>query len=155
MPLYQWAHQEFNLKLLEKTARSMMGMPYLWGGMSPKAADCSGYIRIIYFSNGILLPRDASQQAKTGKSIPVDQWESAAQKGDLLFIGNRPGKISHGGMYLEDGKYIHCSGSVKISSMKPADPNFIQKYYYLALVRIQGEIGKTGLLWMKDHPWYF
>ena len=154
IPLEEWAHQKFDLKLLEKTARSLMGIPYLWGGMSPKAADCSGFVRMVYFANGILLQRDASQQARTGKEIDLSHWSEKARKGDLLFIGNKPGKISHVGIYLQEGNYIHCSGRVKINSMDPQAANYLP-YYYLSLVRIQGEVGTKGILWMRDHPWYF
>ena len=65
----EWAEQNFDMPTIERSARRMMGTPYLWGGMSAKMADCSGFVRTAYFSNGIILQRDASQQALTGKKI--------------------------------------------------------------------------------------
>ena len=154
-PLEEWAHQEFDVDLLEQTAREMMGMPYLWGGMSAKAADCSGFVRLVYFANGILLPRDASQQARTGRTLDVERWRENARKGDLIFIGKRPGRVSHVGIYLDHGHYIHCSGRVKVNSLVAGDDDCIDDYLYLSLVRIEGEVGTEGIVWVRDHPWYF
>ncbi|MGB5273800.1 MAG: SH3 domain-containing protein, partial [Flavobacteriaceae bacterium] len=59
---------------LVTTALTMMGLPYLWGGTSPKGVDCSGFTKTIYFLNGQIIPRDASQQVRTG--IPIDSSRS-------------------------------------------------------------------------------
>jgi hypothetical protein len=57
-------------------------------------------------------------------------------------------------MYLNDGKFIHSSGRVKLNSMNPKDDNFID-YTYLSMSRINGEIGTKGIVKVKEHPWYF
>ena len=49
-----------------KVARTFLGLPYLWGGSSAKAVDCSGFVQSVYFMNGLILPRDASLQALHG-----------------------------------------------------------------------------------------
>jgi gamma-D-glutamyl-L-lysine dipeptidyl-peptidase len=56
---------------LEKTARSFLGIRYLWGGMSVKGMDCSGFVKTVYHLNGVELNRDARQQAQQG--IPIEQ----------------------------------------------------------------------------------
>ena len=64
--LSQWSQQGFSAAQIEKTARRMMGSGYLWGGTTTKVTDCSGLTKVCYLSNGIILQRDASQQALTG-----------------------------------------------------------------------------------------
>jgi cell wall-associated NlpC family hydrolase len=53
-------------------AEKLLGVPYLWGGMSAKGVDCSGLVRISYIMNGIVLPRNASQQINCGDRIPME-----------------------------------------------------------------------------------
>lgn len=150
-PLREWAKQNFDVELIEKTARRMLGSGYLWGGTSTKVTDCSGLMKICYLANGIILQRDASQQALTG--LKFNDWHQA-QTGDLLFFGNAKTKrVTHVGMYLRDGKYIHCSGQVKINSLDPSDPTYL--YSPLSCSRINGQIGKEGIIYMRNHPWFF
>ena len=149
--LDQWAQQNFDAALIEKTARRMMGSSYLWGGTSTKVTDCSGLVKVSYLSNAIILQRDASQQALTGEKIAT--WQDA-QLGDLLFFGNsKTGRVTHVGIYLRDGQYIHCSGQVKINSLDPGDPTYL--YSPLSISRINGMIGTTGITYLRNHPWYF
>ena len=102
---------------LVNAAFKMQGLPYLWGGTSWKGVDCSGFIRMIYQTNGILLPRDASQQVWIGNEVAFD----SLQVGDLLFFGEKATtekseKVVHVGMYIGNKEFIHSSGMVKISS---------------------------------------
>lgn len=146
-----WAQQELDLDKIEKTARRMMGCGYLWGGTSPKVSDCSGMVKVSYFSNGIILQRDASQQALTG--LKIDDWHLAHQ-GDLLFFGNTETKrVTHVGLYLHDGKFIHCSGQVKINDLNPGAPDYL--YSPLSISRIDGQVGTRGIIYVRDHNWYF
>lgn len=62
-----------NMNKIIQTAEGMMGTTYLWGGTSVKSADCSGFVKTAYFSAGIILSRDASQQALTGDIMPAEQ----------------------------------------------------------------------------------
>jgi SH3-like domain-containing protein len=149
--LAQWSKQNFDAALIEKTARRMMGSGYLWGGTSTKVTDCSGLVKVCYLANGIILQRDASQQALTGKKL-YDYHE--AQLGDLLFFGNSKTKrVTHVGLYLRDGKYIHCSGQVKVNSLDPQAPDYL--YSTLSISRINGMIGTQGIIYLRNHPWYF
>lgn len=149
--LSQWAKQNFDAALIEKTARRMMGSSYLWGGTSTKVTDCSGLVKVCYLANGIILQRDASQQALTGKKFK-DYHQ--AQLGDLLFFGNsKTGRVTHVGIYLRDGKYIHCSGQVKVNSLDPKAPDYL--YSTLSISRIAGMTGTRGITHLRNHPWYF
>jgi hypothetical protein len=112
---------------IERTGRYLMGVPYLWGGTSPKGVDCSGFTRTVFLLNGQQLNRDANQQAEQGEEIePGAQFENL-RKGDLLFFGRkadekRPERIVHVGIYLGDRLFIHSSGKVRLNSFDPASP---------------------------------
>ena len=124
-----------------------------WGGTSTKVTDCSGLSKVSYFANGIILQRDASQQALTGLKIKGEDWQ-VAKLGDLLFFGNsETGRVTHVGIYLRDGKFIHCSGQVKINSLDPSAPDYL--YSALSISRIDGQVGTTGITSVAKHPWYF
>lgn len=151
--LSSWSQQTFNADLINKVAHRMMGSGYLWGGTSTKVTDCSGLVKVSYFANGIILQRDASQQALTGKIIKADDWRTA-KLGDLLFFGSKSGKVTHVGIYLKDGEYIHCSGRVKINSVDPHAKNYLTTPF-LSISRIDGMIGSNGITTVKDHIWYF
>lgn len=114
---------------LVATSKKLMGVPYLWGGTSTKGVDCSGFTKTIYFLNGMVIPRDASQQVHTGKAIDsIRNFEDLVQ-GDLLFFGRKATdstaeKVVHVGMWIGNNEFIHASGMVRISSVDPNAPNF-------------------------------
>ena len=154
--LSQWSQQGFSAAQIEKTARRMMGSSYLWGGTSTKVTDCPGLSKVAYLSNGIILQRDASQQALTGKIMKKGTDWRQYETGDLLFFGNeKTGRVTHVGIYLRDGKYIHCSGQVKINSLIPTASDYPYLYSPLSASRIKGMVGTKGIKALKDHPWYF
>ena len=112
---------------IERTAKSFLGLPYLWGGTSTKAVDCSGFTKLVYAFNGVGLNRNASQQAMQGTDVPIDSELSQLKMGDLLFFGargtpNKPEKVTHVGIYLGNKQFIHSSGMVHISSLDPKSP---------------------------------
>lgn len=154
--LSQWSQQPFNAAQIEKTARRMMGSSYLWGGTSTKVTDCSGLTKVSYLSNGIILQRDASQQALTGKIMKRGTDWRQYETGDLLFFGNeKTGRVTHVGIYLRDGNYIHCSGQVKINSLDPKSSQYPYLYSPLSASRIKGMVGTKGITALRKHPWYF
>lgn len=144
------------------TAKQLLGFPYMWGGTSIKAVDCSGFMKTAYYLNGIILERDASQQALTGEGVDISNGYNNLQKGDLLFFGSKAenGKkerITHVGMYIGEGRFIHSAGSVKINSLDPKTPEYsdVEK----RLVRAQRILTKVdadnGIVSIKNHKWYF
>ena len=153
-PIEVWADQNFNPEKILDTAYSMEGTPYLWGGTSIKSLDCSGLAKVSYLANGIILMRDASQQAKTGTRIEAKDWKDC-RAGDLLFFGNaKTGKVTHVAIYDHDGKYVHSSGRVKRNSVDPEDPSYLSTPF-LHAVRIAGNEETPGIRRARNHPWYF
>ncbi len=135
---------------LVTTAQALLGVPYLWGGTSAKGMDCSGFTRTVYQLNGLLLPRDASQQIHAGVEIDREGDFSRLQPGDLLFFGRRatdtsPERVIHVGMWIGDDRFIHASGRVRVSSMNPGDPDYeaYERGRYLRTNRILGQPGGT------------
>lgn len=86
-------------------AERFLGLPYLWGGRSAYGYDCSGFTQMLVRSRGINMPRDADLQAAWEGVETVDRKELRA--GDLLFFGASAEKITHTGMYIGGGEFIH------------------------------------------------
>ena len=86
-------------------AKRFLGLPYLWGGRSSFGYDCSGFTQMLMRARGVNMPRDADQQAAWTGLIAVERKD--LQAGDLLFFGSAPDKITHTGMYIGDGQFIH------------------------------------------------
>jgi cell wall-associated NlpC family hydrolase len=88
-------------------ARQQIGRRYVFGGTSPtRGFDCSGFTQYLARSFGVNLPRTAAQQARVGREIPRDP--SLLRPGDLLTFG-RGNRITHIGVYVGDGRYVHAS----------------------------------------------
>ena len=142
-----------------KTALSMLGIPYLWGGSSTKGADCSGFVQTVYFLNGIILKRDASLQALHGIPVEISKDFKKLQEGDLLFFGTRRDSeqhITHVAIYMGDNEYINSSGRVIINSLDSASANFNghRLNSLLSARRVIGVENDPGIVLLKYHPWY-
>jgi hypothetical protein len=96
---------------LIRTARDLIGVPYLWGGTTPKGFDCSGYLQRVFGVHGVELPRDSDQQARAGRPV------RDGRAGDLCFFGGR--RIDHVGLCVGGGRFLHCQGTVRDSSLLP------------------------------------
>lgn len=149
----EWSNLVPNAGLTVSNALQMMGFPYLWGGISTKAVDCSGLVKNVFYAQGVILARDASQQANYGE--PVDfNIRNNLQKGDLIFFGKSAQRITHVGIYLEKGNFINSSGWVHISSIDPNDPKFNPARNLVAARRILNSLNTDGIIKVKNHPWY-
>jgi cell wall-associated NlpC family hydrolase len=130
------------LDLIENS-KKFIGIPYLWGGTSSKGFDCSGFTKTIYLMNGLVLPRDASQQINEGLLVDYERNWDSLKEGDLMFFGYyRDGRrrIDHVAIWIGDGKFIQASKNVRINSVYSDDPLY-DKYHmekYMESRRIIG-----------------
>ncbi len=165
MPYKEWLDSRNpTAEQIITTAKTMMGRPYLWGGTSGKAMDCSGFTKTAFYLNGLLLPRDASQQVHTGTDIPFDNTLTNLQAGDLLFFGRKATaeqkeKITHVGIYIGDGRMIHSgasNGGIRIESLRPSDSDFAEERFssLVRAKRVLDKPGDNGVKWLKDVEGY-
>jgi gamma-D-glutamyl-L-lysine dipeptidyl-peptidase len=162
-PLNKWLKsRKVTADNIISTAKSFLGFPYLWAGTSIKAMDCSGFTKTSFFLNGVILRRDASQQAKTGIDIDIANGIDSLIPGDLLFFGRkateeRSERISHVGIYIGNGEFIHSATSVRINSLLSNKENYYEGSTNLVRARriIGSEDRETGISSISKHPWYF
>ncbi|HEY0896596.1 MAG TPA: C40 family peptidase [Sphingobacteriaceae bacterium] len=153
-----------------ETAKTMVGVPYLWGGTSVKGVDCSGFTKTSYFLNGIILPRDASQQALVGEQVDIFEADTVnldkalknLRAGDLLFFAagkvraaSKP-RVTHTAIYIGDGIFIQAAGLVRINSMKPESDRYddFQARTIVGARRMLTAIGQPEVVRVDHHKYY-
>ena len=111
---------------LARTALAYRGVPYRWGGTSPRGFDCSGLVQTVCAKWGIYLPRVAHEQYKQGTWVKPDQL----QPGDLVFFKDtyRRG-LSHVGIYVGEGYFIHAPGTGKHVCLARLDGSYHKKHW--------------------------
>jgi cell wall-associated NlpC family hydrolase len=87
------------------TALRYLGISYKWGGYSTNGIDCSGFVKAVFASNGIALPRTAHEQARVGTSVG---W-AELRPGDRLYFACHSASVDHCGIYIGNGYFIHSS----------------------------------------------
>jgi len=112
------------------TARQQLGSAYRYGGNTPKSGfDCSGLVQYSYRQAGLTVPRTSKEQYRQAR--PVSRRH--LQAGDLIFFRNRYGSfVSHVGIYLGEGEFIHAPSSGKKVSIKRLDTPYWKKHFYAA-----------------------
>lgn len=117
-------------EVLVKTAEKFLSLPYLWGGMSGFGYDCSGLTSTMHKAHGITLPRDAFDQAESGRFVDRDDLEV----GDCIYFSKEEGsgRITHVGMYYGNGKMIHAPSAGKGIEIIPLATSKYDKKYATA-----------------------
>lgn len=110
-------------KTIINEAHRWIGTKYVYGGYSRKGVDCSGLTKICYSKAGINIPRTAAQQYKKSKRVT----EATRKPGDLVFFRNSK-KISHVGIYIGDGKFIHASSSKGVMIQRLSHSYYTRRY---------------------------
>jgi cell wall-associated NlpC family hydrolase len=149
-----------------RTARNFLGIPYLWGGTSVKGMDCSGFTKTSYFLNGIVLPRDASQQALVGEKLDINVADTVdiakslktLKAGDLLFFAANKltRRVTHTAIYIGNGEFIQAAGLVRINSMIKGAKNYddFQSRTMVGARRMLTAIGEPEVTRVNKHPYY-
>ena len=110
---------------VETTAKNLLGKPYVWGATGPNKFDCSGFTQEVFCKAGIHIPRNSRAQAKVGQYIAYQNLK----RGDMVFFDTnrkRPGYVTHVGIYLSEGKFIHASSGGK----RVIISSFVKSAYY-------------------------
>lgn len=98
------------------TAKDQLGVRYSWGGTSRGGFDCSGFVQYVFKKHGVNLPRTSIAQSGVGQRVAREDL----QEGDLVFFITRGSRVSHVGIYIGGGKFIHASsggGRVRIDAL--------------------------------------
>jgi cell wall-associated NlpC family hydrolase len=112
-----------------RSARLFSGLPYLWAGTSAAGYDCSGFTAAVYGAHGIVLPRDADDQALMA-GTPVDM--NHLQPGDLLFYASNggTGAIYHVSMYVGDGMMIQSPATGRtVETVRVDTPSMVKQFW--------------------------
>ena len=111
-------------ELIARHAVSMVGMPYLFGGSTPDAGfDCSGLVFYSYSQSGFSVPRTSLEQFRAARKISLND----AHEGDILFFEDQE-KLSHVGIYIGDGRFVHAPTSGRTVSIASIDNAYYQTH---------------------------
>ena len=120
-------HEAIDRQQVVQEARSLLGTPYRYGGTSPgKGFDCSGLVYYVHQQLGVDVPRTSANQYRA--ALPVSR--RALRPGDLVFFHTYGRKlVSHVGIYVGKGKFIHAPSSGKRVSTANLNDKYWRKHY--------------------------
>jgi cell wall-associated NlpC family hydrolase len=118
---------------ISKTATSLIGIKYSYGGTTTSGFDCSGFVSYVFKKNNVKVSRTAASMHALGTSVRKEKLET----GDLVFFNTSGNKVSHVGIYIGDGKFAHASTSRGVRIDKLNDPYYWGERY-VGAKRISG-----------------
>jgi cell wall-associated NlpC family hydrolase len=104
-------------------AKDMIGVPYSYGGADPSGFDCSGLVYYAYGQTGIRVPRTSEEQFRAARKIALMH----ATEGDLVFFQDQK-KLSHVGIYLGNGLFVHAPESGRAVSLASLEAPYYQQH---------------------------
>jgi cell wall-associated NlpC family hydrolase len=108
---------------IAEVAMDLVGTPYLYGGTDPlEGFDCSGLVYYVYGQAGYSVPRTSREQFRAARKISVDD----ADPGDLVFFQDQT-KLSHVGIYLGEGRFVHAPASGENVAVGSLDSQYYQE----------------------------
>lgn len=157
-PFETWVTTVYNPQAILSAAYALMGAPYLWGGTTTKGVDCSGLVKTAFLASALILPRNASDQARCGIAVDFTTLH-LLQPADLLFFppedSPESDRITHVAIYDGGGLYVHSSGRVRVNSFDPESVRYISRPVKRAVrIALPGR-ELPGAVRIQDHPWYF
>ena len=109
-----------------RTAERFVGIPYKWGGNNVvDGMDCSGFVRAVYNLCGLSIPRISRDQFTAGDLVSKDDLKD----GDLVFFGAAVDKISHVGIYVGNGKFVHAPRRGEEIRVSAVSENYFEKRF--------------------------
>ena len=111
---------------IEQTAKSLLGTDYQYGANGPYQYDCSSFTKYVFAKQGITIPRVSRDQAQRGQYVKANQL----QKGDLIFFDSKKSaRVSHVGIYLGRGDFIHASSAKDKVTISSLNSNYYSKHF--------------------------
>ena len=117
------------------TARRYLGVPYRYGGDSPRGFDCSGFTMYVFRANSINIPRSTEKQYRSGRHIS----RGRLRPGDLVFFQTSRRRFSHVGIYVGNGRFIHSPRTGKRISYASLDNSYWKRRFRGAATYIYPE----------------
>lgn len=115
-------------------AKSFLGTPYRNGGTTRDGMDCSGLVINVYGHFDVRLPRTSRDQSRAGESVD----RSSVEPGDLVFFKTGRQTVSHVGIYIGSGRFIHASTSARQVRVDELDDDYFKPRYVTARRVIHG-----------------
>lgn len=109
---------------LASNALALLGRPYRYGGNGPEAFDCSGLVRFVHLQLGIDVPRTTEDQFRAARAVPLERIAA----GDLLFFRIDGKSVSHVGMYIGEGRFVHAPQTGRPVETRPLADAYYQSH---------------------------